>query len=139
MKKFSVFAAFVFAVMISSTALAATWTQIDTGEDGTTVFVDKSSIKRGVHCAALGLNRSDGFTANIKIEIAIPGEKPFVMINSMGFFTDNGHKKKCYIDNLDDNGNTVKNGSFKPEVSDADGNDGTIWPKVYDYIQKNLP
>ena len=57
----------------------------------------------------------------------------------MGFFTDNGHKKKFYIDNLDDNGNTVKNGSFKPEVSDADGSDGTIWPKVYDYIQKNLP
>ena len=140
MKIFSTLAAFVFAVIISSTALAATWTPIDTGgDDGTTVYVDKSSIKRGVQCAALGLNRSDGFTANIKLQFVGPDNKTFAMINTMGFFTDNGVKKKCYIDNLDENGNSVKNGSFKPEISAADGSDGEIWPKVYDYVQKNLP
>ena len=139
MKKFSILAAFVFAVMICSTALAATWTPINVGEDGTTVFVDKSSIKRGVQSSALGLNRSDGFTANIKLQFDIPDQKPFVMINTMGFFTDNGAKKKCYIAQIDDNGNVVQDPSFKPEISPADGTDGVIWPKVYDYIQKNLP
>ena len=139
MKKFSVLAAFVFAVMIASTALAATWTPIDTGgDDGTTVYVDKSSIKRGVHCAALGLNRSDGFTANIKLQFVGPDNKTFAMINTMGFFTDNGAKKKCYIAQIDENGNVVQDASFKPEISAADGTDGIIWPKVYDYIQKNL-
>lgn len=142
MKIFSVFAAFVFAVMISSTAFAATWTPIDVGDlgaDDTTVFVDKSSIKRGVQSSALGLNRSDGFTANVKLEFNIPNQKPFVMTNTMGFFTDNGAKKKCYIGVLDENGNPVKDDSFKPEISPADGTDGAVWPKVYDYIQKNLP
>jgi len=139
MKKFSVLAAFVFAVMISSSALAATWTQIDVGGNDAKVYVDKSSIKRGVHCAELGVDRADGFSANIKLEFDIPGQKPFVMTNAMGFFEDNGQKKKCYIGVIDENGNPVKDDSFKPEVSPADGSDGEIWPKVYDYIQKNLP
>lgn len=139
MKKFSVLAAFIFAVMISSTALAATWTKIDVGLDDTRVYVDKSSIKRGVHSAELGVDRSDGFSANIKLEFDVPGQKPFVMANAMGFFEDNGQKKKCYISVIDENGNPVKNDQFKPEVSPADGSDGEIWPVVYDYIQKNLP
>ena len=139
MKKFSVLAAFIFAVMVSSAALAANWTPIETTDDGTTVYVDKSSIKRGVHCAELGIDRADGFSANIKLEAVMPGQKPFVMINSMGFFKDNGQKKKCYIGVVDENGNPVHDDSFKPEVSDAEGKDGIIWPKVYDYIQKNLP
>ena len=139
MKKFSVLAAFIFAVMISSTALAATWTQIEVGGDDAKVYVDKSSIKRGVHSAELGVDRADGFSANIKLEFIIPGQKPFVMTNAMGFFEDNGVKKKCYIGVIDENGNPVKNDSFKPELSAADGSDGEIWPAVYDYIQKNLP
>jgi len=142
MKIFSILAAFVFAVMISSTAFAATWTPIDVGDlgaDDTTVFVDKSSIKRGVQCAALNVNRSDGFTANIKLQFVGPDNKTFAMINTMGFFTDNGAKKKCYIAQIDDNGNVVQDASFKPEISAADGTDGIIWPKVYDYLQNNLP
>lgn len=139
MKKFSVLAAFVFAVMISSSALAATWTLIETTEDGTEVYVDKSTIKRGVHCAELGVDRADGFSANIKLKFDVPGQKPFVMTNAMGFFEENGQKKKCYIGVIDENGNPVKDNQFKPEVSPADGTDGEIWPKVYDYIQKNLP
>ena len=139
MKIFLTAAAFVFAVIISSTAWAAAWTPIDTGDEGTKVYVDKSSIRRGVRCAALGINRADGFTANIKLEMAMPGDKPFVMINTMGFFTDNGSKKKCYIAPIDEDGKPAQDASIKPEVSDADGNDGTIWPKVYDYLQKNVP
>lgn len=139
MKIFSIAAAFVFAVTIFSTAWAATWTPIDIDEDGTKVFVDKSSIRRGVRCAALGINRADGFTANIKLEMAMPGDKPFVMINTMGFFTDNGSKKKCYIAQIDEDGKPAQDASIQPEISDADGKDGTIWPKVYDYLQKNLP
>ena len=61
------------------------------------------------------------------------------MANAMGFFEDNGQKKKCYIGVIDENGNPVKDDQFKPEVSPADGSDGEIWPVVYDYIQKNLP
>ena len=139
MKKFSVLAAFIFAVMISSSALAATWTQIEVGGDDAKVYVDKSSIKRGVHSAELGVDRSDGFSANIKLEFDVSGKKPFVMANAMGFFEDNGVKKKCYIGVIDENGNPVKDDRFKPELSAADGSDGEIWPAVYDYIQKNLP
>lgn len=139
MKKFFTLAAFVFAVMISSSALAATWTPIDTGDKDTTIYVDKNSIKRGVHSKALGVDRSDGFTANIKLEMIFSGMDKFVMINSMGFFEENGAKKKCYLSVLDENGKPVKDDSFKPEVSAADGSDGSIWPAVYEYIQKNLP
>ena len=139
MKKFSVLAVFIFAVMISSTALAATWTLINTTEDGTEVYVDKSTIKRGVHCAELGVDRADGFSANVKIKFDLPEGKSFAMINSMGFFEENGQKKKCYIGVIDENGNPVKDNQFKPEVSPADGSDGVIWPNVYDYIQNNLP
>ena len=139
MKKFSALVAFLFAVMISSTALAADWTEIDAGEKDTKVYVDKSSIKRGVHCAALGVDRSDGFSANIKLEFIITDKETFAMINSMGFFEENGLKKKCYIGVIDENGNPVQDSSFTPEISSADGSDGTIWPKVYDYLQKNLP
>ena len=139
MKKFSVLAAFIFAVMISSTALAATWTQIDVGDNDVKVYVDTSSIKRGVHSAELGVDRADGFSANIKLEFAIPNQKPFLMTNAMGFFEDNGQKKKCYISVIDENGNPVKDDQNKPEVSPADGTDGEIWPAVYDYIQKILP
>ena len=139
MKKFSIIVAFFFAVMISSTALAADWTEIDVGEKDTKVYVDKSSIKRGVHCAALNVDRSDGFSANIKLEFIISDKETFAMINSMGFFEENGLKKKCYISVIDENGNPVQDPSFKPEISPADGSDGAIWPKVYEYIQKNLP
>ena len=139
MKKFFTLAAFVFAVMISSSALAATWTEIETDEKGTKVYVDKNSIKRGVHCAALNVDRSDGFTANIKLEFIISDKEMFTIINTMGFFEDNGLKKKCYINEIDENGNPVQNSSIKPEVSAADGSDGKIWPTVYEYIQKNLP
>ena len=138
MKKFFTLAAFLFAVMISSSALAATWTEIETDEKTTKVYVDKSSIKRGVHCAALGVDRSDGFTANIKLEFIISDKETFTIINTMGFFEDNGLKKKCYINEIDENGNLVQNSSIKPEVSAADGSDGKIWPTVYEYIQKNL-
>ena len=139
MKKFFTLAAFIFAVMISSSALAATWTEIETDEKGTKVYVDKSSIKRGVHSAALNVDRSDGFSANIKLEFIISDKETFTIINTMGFFEDNGLKKKCYINEIDENGNPVQNPSIKPEVSAADGSDGRIWPTVYEYIQKNLP
>lgn len=139
MKKFFSLAAFLFAVMISSSAFAATWTEIETDEKTTKVYVDKNSIKRGVHCAALGVDRSDGFSANIKLEFIISDKETFTIINTMGFFEDNGLKKKCYINEIDENGNPVQDSSIKPEVSAADGSDGKIWPTVYEYIQKNLP
>ena len=138
-KKISMLAAFLFAVMISSTALAANWTEIDVGEKDTKIYVDKNSIKRGVQFAELGVDRPDGFSANVKIEFIISDKDTCAMINSMGFFEDNGLKKKCYISKLDENGNPVQDPSFTPEISNADGSDGKIWPKVYEYIQKNLP
>ena len=44
MKKFFVLAVFLFAVMISSTALAANWFLVNSGEYGD-VYVDKDSIQ----------------------------------------------------------------------------------------------
>ena len=140
MKKFSVLMAFVFAVMISSTALAADWTQIEVGAgDDIKVFVDKSSIKREIHSELCGVHREEGFSANVKLEFLMSGQDSFKMINLIGFFEDNGVKKMIYLDKLDENGNILPDAKHKPEEQNADGSDGEIWPKVFDYIQSNLP
>ena len=52
MKKFSCLMAFVFVILLSSTALAANWEVVDKNEtNGVTITtsVDKDSIKRGIN------------------------------------------------------------------------------------------
>lgn len=136
MKKFSVLVAFLCAVMISSTALAADWVKIDT-EDDSTVYVDKSSIIRGIQSKHYDFSRNDGCSAIVKIEFAMP-DQTVTLINLVGFFEENGAKKYILLDSLDENGKLTAQQAENIEVEKADGTAGTIWPKVYDYVQKNL-
>lgn len=137
MKKFSVLVAFLCAVMISSTALAADWVKIDTKDDST-VYVDKSSIVRGIQSKHYDFSRTDGCSAVIKIEFVMP-DQTITMIHLVGFFEENGAKKYILLESLTENGNIEAQQLDKAEPEAADGTDGTIWPAVYDYVQKNLP
>lgn len=139
MKKFFMLAAFIFAVTISSTALAADWVLLDTTGDGDAklnTYVDKDSIKRGIHSERYGISRDDGFSVHIKMEF--PAEKSLTMINLVGFYEDNGEKFYLYLDELDANGNPAPEEPRTVEPAKADGSDGLVWPKVFDYVQKNL-
>ncbi len=138
MKKFLTLAAFLFAVMFSSTTFAANWTAVDS-EEGATMYVDKDSIKREIHSKFCGVDRADGFSANVKLEFVLPDGRMFKMINLIGFFEDNGVKKMIFLERLDDNGNIAPDAEKHAEEQKADGSDGTVWPKVFDYVQKNLP
>ncbi|MBR1807427.1 MAG: hypothetical protein IJ774_13700 [Selenomonadaceae bacterium] len=143
MKKFSILAAFVFAVMISSTALAANWVLIETLNSDDVVsktYVDKDSIKRGIHSEKLNFSREDGFSVVVKTVFEFKDKKnPLTMIMSVGLFEENGAKKYCVFEISDEKGSVTPGSSDKLEISNADGSDGTIWPAVWDYVQKNLP
>ena len=136
MKKFSMLMAFLFAVMISSTALAADWVQLD-GDKDSKFYIDKSSIKRGIESNYFDFSRKDGYSAIVKMEFIMP-DQTITMIHLVGLFEDNGVKKYILLESLDANGNIEAQQSDKAEPELADGSDGTIWPKVYDYVQKNV-
>ena len=143
MKKFSMLVTFLVAVMISSTALAANWVVVDSSDENgskTTVFVDKDSIKRGSQFKKFNYSRPDGFSVVVKTVFEFKdGENPIIMIMSVGFFEENGAKKYCVFEVCDENGKPEAGTPDKIEVANADGSDGTIWPKVWDYVEKNLP
>ena len=134
MKKFSVLMAFVFAVMISSTAWAANWTQIVT-QDGAAVYVVRDSIQREIHSSLCNFDRTDGFSAKIKLEFS---GSSFKMINLIGFYEENGVKKMVYLEKLDENGNVLIDSDNRAEEQNADGTNGTIWPKVFDWLKGDL-
>ena len=139
MKKIFMLATFLFAVMISSTALAADWVLIDTSKEGDITlnfYVDKDSIKRGIHSERYGIARADGCSVHVKMELL--AEESLTMINLVGFYEDNGEKLYLYLDALDANGNSAPEEPRTVEASKADGSDGVIWPKIYDYVQQNL-
>lgn len=138
MKNFSVFMAFIFAVMISSTAFAADWVQVDAGE-GNEVYVDKSSIKRGIESNYYKISRKDGFSAVVKIKLKFGDNETDTLTHLIGFFEENGAKKYYFLEGFDENGNLEAQQLSAVEAGNADGSDGAIWPYVYDYVQKNLP
>ena len=136
MKKISMLMAFLFAVMISSTALAADWVQLDSDNDSK-FYIDKSSIKRGIESKHYDFSRKDGYSTIVKMEFTMP-DQTITMIHLVGLFEDNGVKKYILLESLDANGNLEAQQSDKAEPELADGTDGTVWPKVYDYVEKNL-
>ena len=139
MKKFSVMLALLFAVMISSSALAADWVLIDTSVEGDVTlnfYVDKDSIKRGIHSERYGISRDDGCSVHVKMEL--PADK-ITIINLVGLYEENDEKFYLYLEELDANGNPVPEDPRTVEPAKADGTDGTVWPKVYAYVANNLP
>ena len=142
MKKFSIIAAFLFAVMISSTALAADWAEVySSAEDGfeAVYYVDKDSITRGIQSEKHNFSRPDGFTVMIKTELKTKKPNPIIMYWLTGFFEENGKPKYCILDGLDAEGISHMKSSDKIVIEDVDGTKGECWPFVYDYCKKNLP
>ena len=104
MKKFFRLAAFLFAVIISSTALAATWTPIDTGEKDTTL--DPSLIE-------LNLIETDGWT----IDHAVSDKSPETTVLYYNAIVPQGGDTGLFADKL-----TINDKVLTEKKVDADGN-----------------
>ena len=135
MKKFSVLAAFLFVVMISSTAFAANWVKVFSDEDEDT-YVDTNSARRGIYSDRLGIYRSDGFTVNVRHIYADDSDTAIWVI---GFFTENGKRAYInYLDVLDENGNSLLVDHSRRDYSVDYIFDGTPLSAVYDYVENHL-
>ena len=143
MKKFFVLVTFLVAVMISSTALAANWIQVDSTENeyvNMITSVDKDSIKRGIQSEKLDFSCADGFTACVKFRIEPKdGHKPFAFIVQVGFFEENGVKKRLTLAGFNENGELLKSSPDKVEILNVEGTQETFWPSVWNFVEKNLP
>ena len=143
MKKFSCLMAFVFVILLSSTALAANWEVVDKNEtNGVTITtsVDKDSIKRGINSKQFKMSRKDGFSALIKIAVTSNNDNhDATIINYVGFVEEKGKRCYYYMDSYDEKGKIVPDETSNPkaEAYDVD-KDGEVWPKVWDFITKNL-
>ncbi len=143
MKKIFTLAAFLFAVAISSSALATNWAEVCTAK-GYIVYVDKDSIRHGIYSKQFRESRNDGFSAHVKVVEEKSGRKHFIYL--MGFWIDEDFFAKetakyyAHLDELDENGNPLPSQDTPMRMAlrvDAD-TDG-IAPILYDYIEKNLP
>ena len=136
MKKLFTLAAFLFIVAISSSALAANWVHVATGNDDIVgsidLYVDKDSIKYGMHSESFQFSRSDGFSANIKVI----GE--LTEIGRVGFFTERDKKYWVTLDDIDDSGNVVNADNHRDENCYYNVAEG-YWITIYEYVQSNLP
>lgn len=141
MKKLSVVMAFVFAIMFSSTALAANWIVVDNDKSGEaveiTTSVDKDSIKRGIKSAQYDFSRNDGFSAIVNIKISGKDIDDVKLIYLVGFYEENGVRKYCFLESFDDKGKMQPKEFTKIESYNVDS-DGDVWPLVWDFIKKNL-
>ena len=142
MKKFSMVMAFVFAVIFSSTAFAATWEQVaSVDESGMKIkyFIDKDSIQRGTNSKKFKtFNRKDGFSAIIKLNIQVKDTEPVDATNLVSFYEENGTRYFAYLDSMDTE-NKFEADSDKDVIIDTiEVNDGKeMWVKIWDFVQKN--
>ncbi|MBR6013263.1 MAG: hypothetical protein IK062_05725 [Selenomonadaceae bacterium] len=143
MKKSAFLMSFILAVLISSTAFAANWVEIDKfSENGVfiTTYVDKDSIKRGIESKQFNMSSKDGFSANVRFEFNSEKEnKTATLTNYVGFIEKNGKKVYYCMDLFDENGNLIpaKDKNLKADEYSIE-NDGEVWIKVWDFISQNL-
>ena len=140
MRLFSVVAAFVFALFITSSALAANWEVVEVDDDGKIriiTSVDKDSIRRGTDSKAFPkFSRKDGFSAIIKIEFKIKGAKDAEIINNLvSFYEENGVRIYSLLDSYSA---TKYPQSEKDILKENVDTDGKVWVKVWSFIQGNL-
>ena len=136
MKKLSVVMALVIAIFIGGTASAATWETVVDDHDGTTISIDKDSIKKGTDSKNFPkFNRKDGFSAIVKINMKIKDSDDMEMINLVSFYEKNGERMFCVLDSLGGTNYPQKESDIFQEKIDVDGR---IWKDVWAYIEKNL-
>lgn len=132
--------AFVFAIIISAEASAASWAFVDPVDSGDEVqiitSVDKDSIKRGTSSRYFPkYNRKDGFSAIVKIAVKVPGAEDTELVNLVSFFGENGVRKYCLLDVYGKSGSSQNESDILTENVDSDG---TTWPKVWKFVSSNL-
>ena len=139
MKAISMVVAFIFALFVSSQAYAASWAVVDKVEEGEIQIitsVDKDSIKRATNSAKFPkYNRSDGFSAIIKLEINAPSMDRSEMMQLVSFYNENGTKKYCVLEGYGENSGAQSESDVI--IANVD-TDGEVWIKVWNFIEKNI-
>ncbi len=140
-KVFSIAMALIMSIFISGKASAANWEVIDSSETEDKVkivtSVDKDSIKRGTDSKQLPkFNRTDGFSAIMKIEILSNKFKIDDSVFLVSFYEKNGERMYCLLDYYSNGPDyKVKESEVTPINVDMSG---SVWPKVYSFIENNL-
>lgn len=135
MKIFSVVLALVIALFIGGTASAANWVEVDS-RDSIVTSIDKDSIKRGTDSKKFPkFNRKDGYSAIVKLDMKISGSEKIDMTYLISFYEKNGERMFCLLDSYDNTKYPEKESDVIEEKVDIEGR---VWPKVWDYIEKNL-
>ena len=141
MKAFSIVMALVIAIFISGKASAANWAVIDSVETKDEIkivtSVDKDSIKRGTDSKQYPkFNRTDGFSAIVKVEFQSTIFEMSDMVFLVSFYEENGERMYCLLDDYDgDPKYSAKESEIVP--INLDGKD-SAWPKVWSFVENNL-
>lgn len=135
MKIFSVVLAFVIALCIGGTVSAANWVEVDS-RDSIVTSIDKDSIRRGTDSKKFPkFNRKDGYSAIVKLDMKISDSEKIDMTYLISFYEKNGERMFCLLDSYDNTKYPEKESDVIEEKVDIEGR---VWPKVWDYIEKNL-
>ena len=139
MKNFSILVAFIFVLVISSTALAENWVYVTTDDNDYEYYVDEDSIRYGVDSTWYDYSCPDGFSAHIKREKTHSNGEFYSGVVLVGFWTDDetGQQRFAFLGSFDENGNptTTESRTFTSMNVDND----EAWIQVWNYIQNNLP
>ena len=139
-KVFLVVMSLVMVMIISGQASAANWEVVDFGkeENGIKIVtsVDKDSIRLGTESQKFAkYNRKEGFSAIVKLEFKIQGQKEVELINLVSFYEEKGERKYCMLDDYANSSDERKESDIIVENVDKDG---VVWKKVWSYIESNL-
>ncbi|MBQ6131864.1 MAG: hypothetical protein IJL12_05945 [Selenomonadaceae bacterium] len=140
-KAFSIVMALVIAIFISGKASAADWAVIESVEGGDEVkiitSIDKDSIKRGTDSEKFPkFNRTDGFSAIMKIEIQSTKFKMSDSVFLVSFYEENGERMYYILDDYsEDTDYQIKESEITP--GNVDGS-GRVWPIAWRFIENNL-
>lgn len=133
MKIFSVVLALVIAIFISKTASAESWVEVvDKYEIVTSI--DKDSIKRGTESKKFPkFNRKDGYSAILKLKFKDVDN--LEMVHLVSFYEKNGERMFCFLDDYDKSNSPAKESEVLEEKVDREG---SVFPEIWAYIEKNL-
>lgn len=135
MKAFSVALAFVIALFVSGNASAANWVEVD-NKDNTTTWVDTDSIRRGTESQKFPkFNRTDGYSAVVKLNLKFPNGTEFNMVSLMSFYKKNGERMFRTLEFYEPKSDDMTENDVIEEKVDVEGR---VWSKVCDYIEANL-
>ena len=141
-KAFSIAMALIMSIFISGEASAANWAVVDSveekGEAKIVTSIDKDSIKRGTDSKQYPkFNRTDGFSAIMKIEFQSTKFKISDSVFLVSFYEENGEKMYCILDDYSEDKNYTP--TKESEITPINVYmSGSVWPKVCSFIENNL-